>query len=140
MLKSAFAFSPVVLGLALAGTLCSCSVVEYFLGSPRVRETHPVVIGGTPEAPSFTPDPVSAYPLDSIQWTHSFSVTVVVDLENVPVTPKQLVLPEGVAGGVMVLDTASAGHYKYTLMVVRAEGDTVVVADPYIDVEPKGRR
>jgi hypothetical protein len=39
----------------------------------------------------------------------------------------------------MVLDTASAGHYKYTVKVVRALGDTIVF-DPYIDVEPKGRR
>ena len=139
MWKRAFRFGPVFAAVILMVTLGSCSWITNLFWMGIDSETHPVVIGAPPQDPSFTPDPVTVNPLDFIQWSHDFSETVVVELQGVPVTPKRLVLPEGVTGRVMVWDTASAGHYKYVVKVVPPAGDTIVF-DPYIDVEEEGRR
>lgn len=139
MFKRASRLWPAVMVLVLVGSLGSCALVLDFISPLPTGEAHPVVVGGTPSAPTFTPDPVTAHRLDFIEWTHPFEETVIIELEGVSVTPKGQVLPSGVTGRVMVLDTASEIQYKYTVKVVPFGEDTIVF-DPYIDVEPKRRR
>ena len=136
MLKREFRFWPAVVVIALLGSLGACTWFPGLFPSRIVVETHRVEVLRTGDEISFSLDPVIAHPLDFIEWSHDFSETVIVELQGVPVTPGRQVIPESVTGMVMVWDTASDGHYKYVVKVVRAVGDTIVV-DPHIDVRPK---
>ena len=71
-----------------------------------------------------------------IEFSHPFPGTVILHLEDAPVTPKRLVLNRGVKGRALVRADAEPGSYKYSIEV-RLRGQTVL-RDPYIDVEPGG--
>ena len=136
MLKSESRFWLAVLAVILLGSFGACTWIAGFFSTQRDFTVHHVRIGRATDSLIYSLDPVTAFPLDFIEWSHSLSETVIVELQGVPVTPQRQVLPEGVTERVMVWDSAASGTYKYVVKVVRALGDTLVF-DPHIDVRPK---
>jgi plastocyanin len=126
MLKSVFRFWPMCLVILVASLLCSCGTV------------HSVGVFGSIEALDFVPDPVTVQPGDFIEWEHSFSGTVTVQLDSVPVTPTMLEIPEGASGRVVVNLDARPGKYKYIVTLVM--GNDTITVDPHIIVEEDRRR
>lgn len=130
MLKSVFRIWPVV--LVLVGVLGSCAPQRV------VPPRNPVVIGGAVGSPSFAPDTVVARRGDYLLWPNPFDVTVSVELRGAPMRPARQIIPVGGTGKVQVLPNAEPGIYKYNV-VLTSGNDTILVVDPYIDVEEKSR-
>lgn len=110
------------------------AVVGFFWGCPPPLAV-PVLITGTFPSASFNPDPVTVDPGQQIQWTNSTNATITLQLQLAPVSDSTLVIEANATGEVSVDDDAAQGQYKYGALLVL--GDSTVVIDPYIDVQPK---
>jgi len=150
MLKNAKKYGSVGLALALIAVLGSSTLRRGFAQPtqvvPRTRagDTTRVQVRGNPQliqqgdsaAIELSQDTVWVRPGARIEFSHSFQGIVTLHFSNAPVTPKRLVLPEGVTGRVLVLASAKRGTYKYNVTVGFPGGGAI--KDPYIDVEEGG--
>jgi plastocyanin len=130
MLKRVARFWPVVAVVVLIGTL----------GSSMPQSVNPsnafVTVRRVGDTLVFEPDTVKVRQGDFILWRNDFVETLLVELGTAPMRPGRQRIPARGTGRIQVLLDADTTVYKYTAFLT-VGNDTIIVVDPYIDVEPR---